>query len=131
MSSILILLALSALSGFVLGIGYFSWPAILVAGAVLAPVCAVVLQNQDFDALPGISVIVACLTINQAAYVVGRIRADDGPNDGPGKALSQQRANNEPHDGRDDDIRSEHKRQQKTQIKPAQLTNQRQVNLMP
>jgi hypothetical protein len=73
MISILILLALSALSGFVLGIGYFSWPAILAAGAVLAPLSTVVLQNQDFGALSGISVIVACLTINQAAYVVGAI----------------------------------------------------------
>jgi hypothetical protein len=58
MSSILILLALSALSGFALGIGYFSWPAIVVAGVVLAPLSTVVLQNQDFDALSGISVIV-------------------------------------------------------------------------
>ena len=82
MSPILILLALSALSGFVLGIGHFSWPAILVAGAVLAPLSTIVLQNQDFDALSGISVIVACLTINQAAYVVGTIRANDGPKDG-------------------------------------------------
>jgi hypothetical protein len=131
MSSILILLALSALSGFVLGIGYFSWPAILVAGAVLAPLCTVALQNQDFDALSGISVIVACLTINQAAYVVGTIRASDGPNDGSVNALPQQRANDEPRDSRDDDIRSEHKRQQKTQFKPAQLTNQRQADLMP
>jgi hypothetical protein len=72
MSSILILLALSALSGFVLGIDHFSRPAILAAGAVLVPLSTVVLQNQDFDALSGISVIVACLTINQAAYVVGR-----------------------------------------------------------
>ena len=51
MSSILILLALSAFSGFVLGIGHFSWPAILVAGAALAPLSAVVFQNQGFGAL--------------------------------------------------------------------------------
>ena len=47
------LLALSALSGFVLA-SYFSWPAILVAGAVLAPLSAIVLQNQGFGALSGI-----------------------------------------------------------------------------
>jgi uncharacterized membrane protein YccC len=35
MSSVLILLALSALSGFVLGISHFSWLTILVAGAAL------------------------------------------------------------------------------------------------
>jgi hypothetical protein len=131
MSSILILLALSALSGFVLGIGHFSWPPILVAGAVLAPLSTIVLQNQDFDALSGISVIVACLTINQAAYVVGTIRANDGPKDGSVEDLPQQRADDEPHDGRDDDIRSEHKRQQNTQFKLAQLTNQRQADLTP
>jgi membrane-associated HD superfamily phosphohydrolase len=71
MSSILILLALSALSGYVLGIGHFSWPAILVAGAVLAPLSAVLLQNQGFGVFSGISIIIACLTINQAAYVFG------------------------------------------------------------
>jgi hypothetical protein len=75
--------ALSALSGFVLAIGYFSWPAILVAGAVLAPLSKVVLQNQDFDALSGIFVIVARLTISHAAYVVGTIRANNGPKTGP------------------------------------------------
>jgi len=131
MSSILILLALSALSGFVLGIGRFSWPAIFAAGAVLAPLSTVVLQNQDFDALLGISVIVACLTINQAAYVGGTIRANGGPNDGSVEALPQQRADDEPHNGRDDDIRSEHKRQQKTQFKFAHLTNQRGADLAP
>jgi hypothetical protein len=131
MSSILILLALSALSGFVLGIGHFSWHAILAAGAVLAPLSAVVLQNQGLGAVSGISIIVACLAINQAAYVVGTIRADDGPNDGSVKALPQQRSDDEPHDGRDDDIRSKHKRQQNSQFKLAQFTNQRQAHLTP
>jgi hypothetical protein len=120
MSSILILLALSALSGFVLGIGRFSWPAILAAGGVLAPLSTVVLRNQDFDALLGISVIVACLTLNQATYLIGTIR---GMKDGSVEALPQQRADDEPHNGRDDDIRSEHKRQQNSQFKLAQLTN--------
>jgi hypothetical protein len=123
MSSVLILLALSALSGFVPGSGQFSWPAILVAGALLAPLSAVVLQNQGFGALSGISVTVACLTINQAAYVIGRIRANDGPNDGSVEALPQQQADTEPHDGSDDEIRSEHKRQQNNKFKLAQLTN--------
>jgi hypothetical protein len=74
--------------------------------------------------LSGISVIVACLTINQAAYVVGTIRANDGPNDGSVEALPQQRADDEPHDGRNDDIRSEHKRQQNSQFKLANQANE-------
>jgi hypothetical protein len=125
MGSILILLALSALLGFVLA-SYFSWPAILVAGAVLAPLSAFVLQNQGFGALSGISITVACLAINQAAYVVGRIRAHDGPDDGSVEDhLLQQRADDEPQDGRDDDIRRQHEQQQNNQFKLAQLTNRR------
>jgi hypothetical protein len=123
MSSILILLALSALSGFVLGTGRFPWSAILVVGAVLAPLSAAVLQNQGFGAVSGISITVACLAMNQAAYVVGAIRANNGPTDGSVEALPQQRADDEPHDGRDDDIRSEHKRQPNNQFELAQLTN--------
>ena len=131
MSSILILLALSAFSGFVLGIGHFSRPAILVAGAALAPLSAVVLQNQGFGALSGITITVTCLAINQAAYVVGRIRANDGPEDGSVEDhLPQQRAD-EPQDGRDDDIRRQHEQQQNSQFKLAQLTNQRQADLTP
>jgi hypothetical protein len=99
--------------------------------AVLVPLSAVVLQNQGFGAFSGISTMVACLTVNQVAYVVGRILAKDGPNDGSVEALPQQRADDEPHDGRDDDVRSEDKRQQNSQSKLAQLTNQRQADLMP
>jgi hypothetical protein len=132
MSSILILLALSVLSGFVLGISHFSWLTILVAGASLAPLSAVVFQNQGFGALSGISITVTCLAINQAAYVVGRIRANDGPEDGSVEDhLPQQRADDEPQDGRDDDIRRQHEQQQNSQFKLAQLTNQRQADLTP
>jgi hypothetical protein len=49
---------------------YFSWPSLVMTGGLLAPLAAVVLQRQDFTALPGISVIVGCLVINSAAYGV-------------------------------------------------------------
>jgi hypothetical protein len=120
MSSILILLALSAILGFVLA-SYFSWRAILAAGAVLAPLSAVVLQNQGFVALSGIAVIVGCLAINQAAYVVGTIRANKGPNGGSAEGLPHQQADDVPRDGPDDDIRREHNRQQNTQFNLAHL----------
>jgi hypothetical protein len=49
MSSIFILLALSALSDFVLGKAFFfSWPAILAAGVVLAPLYVSSLNQSDF-----------------------------------------------------------------------------------
>jgi hypothetical protein len=90
------------------------------------------IANQGFGALSGISITVTCLAINQAAYVVGRIRANDGPEDGSVEDhLPQQRADDEPQDGRDDDIRRQHEQQQNSQFKLAQLTNQRQADLTP
>jgi hypothetical protein len=87
-----------------------------VAGAVLASLSAIVLQNQGFGALSGISVIVACLTINQVAYLIGRIRANEGPKSGTAEGLPHQQADDEPRDGCDDDIRREHNRHQNTQF---------------
>jgi hypothetical protein len=68
--SVFILLAVSGMSGFVIGKSSFSWPALIVAGAVLATLGAVVFQGQGFTALPGICTIVGCLVVNQVAYVL-------------------------------------------------------------
>jgi hypothetical protein len=68
--SIFILLAVSWLSGFIIGKSSFSWPALIVAGAVLATLGAVVFQGQGFTALPGIFTIVGGLVVNQVAYVL-------------------------------------------------------------
>jgi hypothetical protein len=70
LATILILLAGSALVGFVLGCN-FSWPAILVSGLLLAIISAVVVQKADFGAVAGIATLVACLTVNQISYLVG------------------------------------------------------------
>jgi hypothetical protein len=70
MNATFVLLAGSAILGFVLGF-YFSWFAILVSGAVLALVSATVLQKEGFGFLPGIAIIVTCLTVNQVAYLIG------------------------------------------------------------
>ena len=77
MTSILILIALSALSGFVAG-NHFSWPALVAT--VLTPLAAVVLQCEGFAALPGISIVFACLTTNQLAYLIA-IRLKNDPNE--------------------------------------------------
>ena len=69
--SIVILLAVSGMLGFVIGKSRFPWPALIVAGAVLA-LGAVVFQGQGFTALWGIFTIVGCLVVNQIAYVLGR-----------------------------------------------------------
>jgi hypothetical protein len=95
MHVIIVLLAVSALAGLVLGFSV-SRVAILVSGLVLAIVTATVLQKEGVGSVAGIAIIVVCLAVNQIAYLVGaRLvhraeRADkrslphDQPNDNPG-----------------------------------------------
>jgi hypothetical protein len=76
-----------------------------VIAATLAVLSAVVLQGQAFAPLPGIFVIVVCLAINQATYLIGIIR---GPED-PGAAnLPRDEAHEVPRGGRKDDIPQGH-----------------------
>jgi hypothetical protein len=70
MEVVFVLLAVSAIGGLVLGF-YLSWMAILASGLVLAIVSATLLQMEGFGFLPGIAIIVVCLTVNQIAYLIG------------------------------------------------------------
>ena len=74
------LLAVSALAGLVLGF-YFGLAALVVLGLILSISAAAILQNEDFDFLAGIAIIVLCLTVNQIAYLIGATRATRGPED--------------------------------------------------
>jgi hypothetical protein len=69
MNAVIVLLALSALIGFAIGAS-FSWVAIVISGVALAAISAAALHIQGFGALSGIATIVACLTVNQMAYLV-------------------------------------------------------------
>ena len=115
MISILILLTLCALSGFIIGKSHFSWPALIVIGAVLAPLAAVVLLWQGFTSLPGIFTIVACLVVNQLAYVLAT-RLNSDLTGGSADNLPDQRANGVPHDDRNDDVRHKDQGDQNTQF---------------
>jgi hypothetical protein len=75
MSAVIALLALSALIGFALGTSFSSF-AIAAASIALAALSAAVLQIAGFGALSGIAIIVACLTLNQLAYVMGGVLAN-------------------------------------------------------
>jgi hypothetical protein len=77
MNPILFLLAASSLLGLVLGF-YFSWLAIGVSGLVLAFLSAVVLQHEGFGSLAEIAIIVACLTVNQIACLIGVMSVNRG-----------------------------------------------------
>jgi hypothetical protein len=81
MSAVILLIALSALIGFVLGTS-FSWLAIAASSIGIAVLASAILQIQGFGALPGIAIAVACLTVNQMAYLAGRLfqkQADKEP----------------------------------------------------
>jgi hypothetical protein len=73
MTAFLVLLALSALAGLALG-GRVHWLGLAAADVVLAVAAAFVLHLEEFDTLPGIATIAACLTVNQACFLAGEAR---------------------------------------------------------
>jgi hypothetical protein len=95
MSALIVLLALSALIGFALGKS-FSWLAIAASSAGIAVLSSAILQIQGFGALPGIALVVACLTVNQMAYLAGVFGRSSG--------LFQKQADKEPGQCRNNDI---------------------------
>src|SRR5882757_252081 len=105
MSAVIILLALSALIGLALGTSC-SWFAILISSVVLAVLSSVVLQVQGFGALAGIAIVVACLTVNQIAYLAGVFCRSKG--------LFQKQADKKPSQRRNSDIAGEPHQQQKS-----------------
>jgi hypothetical protein len=75
MTAVIVLLALSALIGFALGM-LFSWFAVAASSIGLAILSAATLQVAGFGALSGIAIIVACLTVHQLAYAMGLVLAN-------------------------------------------------------
>jgi hypothetical protein len=71
LNAISLLIGVSALGGLALGLFRLHWSALAIAGFILAIAAAAVLQNSDFDFIPGVAIIVGCLTANQFAYLVG------------------------------------------------------------
>jgi hypothetical protein len=77
MNSAIILLALSAVTGFALG-HWGSRFAIVISSLALAALSAVVLHSAGFSALSGIAIITTCLTVSQLAYLSGAALASRG-----------------------------------------------------
>jgi hypothetical protein len=96
MIAVFVLLALSAATGFASGLSLTRF-AILISGAILAMLSAAVLQIAGFGAVSGIGIIVACLIVNQAAYLMGLMRrdwspheqSDEGPRDSRGYGIAR------------------------------------------
>ena len=104
MSAVIVLFALAALIGFILGKS-FSWPAIAAFSIGLAVLSAVVLQRQGFDAPSGIAFGVACLSLSQIAYLGGACTTRRG--------LFEKETDKKPRNRRDNGIAGNQRRQQK------------------
>jgi hypothetical protein len=70
---IAVLFAVSAAAGFLLGYFCFHWLSIASSGLILALTVAWLLQAHGFRIVSGIAAIVACLTVNQFAFLVGSL----------------------------------------------------------
>jgi hypothetical protein len=95
MTAVIVLLALSALIGFVLGTS-FRWFAIAASSIGIAVLSSAILQIQGFGALPGIAIVVACMTVNQMAYLAGAFLRSNG--------LFEKQADKEPSQRRNNNI---------------------------
>jgi hypothetical protein len=95
MTALIVLLALSALIGFAIGTS-FSWLTIAASSAAIAVLSSAILQIQGFGAVPGIALVVACLTVNQMAYLVGVFGRSSG--------LFQKQADKEPSQRGNNDV---------------------------
>ena len=104
MGAVILLIAFSALIGFVLGTS-FSWLAIAASSIGIAVLSSAILQIQGFGALPGIAIVVACLIVSQMAYLAAFLR--------PGRLFEEQ-ADKEPSQCRNEAISYEEQQQQRS-----------------
>jgi hypothetical protein len=103
--AILILVALAVILGLALARHKVRWPPLAAVELAFALLSALVLRSQGFGPLSGISVIVACLALNQVIYLIELMRRpEDPPED-----LPHEQANEVPRDGRKDEVTHEHK----------------------
>jgi hypothetical protein len=104
MTAVIVLVALSALVGFALGTS-FSWLAIAASSIGIAVLSSAILQIQGFGVLPGIAIVVACLAVNQMAYLAGALGRSSG--------LFQKPADDEPGQRRNKNVAGKRHQQQK------------------
>jgi hypothetical protein len=73
MHAIFVLFTVSALVGLLMGLFDFSWIALAVSGVILAFISAILLRAEGLSAIVGIALIVSCLSVNQATFLIGVI----------------------------------------------------------
>jgi hypothetical protein len=103
MSVVVVLFALSALIGFALGKS-FSFFAIGAASIGVAVVSTATLEMHGFGAASGIAIVVACMTLSQAAYLAATCSRQE---------LFDKKTDKEPRDRRGNNVAGKHGEKQK------------------
>jgi hypothetical protein len=120
-----VLAALAAASGFMLGQWRFRWAGV-AAGVALAFISTLVLRKLEFSAGNGIPVAAAVLAISQAAYLVGLMRRRQGPVG----FLPDEQVDDVPDDGGDGDVSQEDKRHEEHPTHAAKMSQRRDTHPM-
>jgi hypothetical protein len=97
---VVVLAALAAVSGFMLGQRRTRWAAI-AAGVALALLSAFVLRRAEISAGIGIPAVAAVLAISQAAYLIGLLSGGDQSRGA--RSLPREQVDDAPDESRDRD----------------------------
>ena len=91
MTTVLLLLLASGITGLAAGLFFRVWALLLVSPAT-AILAAIVLQSSDFGFWTGVPILVGCLIVSQLAYLAaafhlhrGGLSMQDDADGGPGK----------------------------------------------
>jgi hypothetical protein len=120
---VLVLAALAAVSGFMLGQWRSRWAGI-AAGVALAFISALVLRKLELSAGIGIPAVAAVLAISQAAYLIGLMRGGQGPG---ARFLPDEQIGDVPDHGPDGDVGHE-REGQRSPSDTAEINKQRDVH---
>jgi hypothetical protein len=71
MSAVLMVAAISAIGGLVLGFYCVTWPLIVIPSLIIAIVSVIVSLYQNFNFLSGVAIFFGCLSLHQIAYIIG------------------------------------------------------------
>jgi hypothetical protein len=117
------LAALAAVSGFMLGLWRLRWAGIAV-GVALAFLSALVLRKLELSAGIGIPAVAAVFAISQAAYLIGLMRAAQSPGT---RFLPDEQIGDVPDHGPGGGVGHEHEGQQ-SPSDTAEINKQRDVH---
>jgi predicted membrane channel-forming protein YqfA (hemolysin III family) len=121
---VVVLVAVAAVSGFMLGQRRLRWTATAV-GVALAFFSAFVLRRIELDPGIGIPAVAAVLAISQAAYLIGLLSGGDQSRDA--RSLPRQQIDDVLDESRDREVHRERDRHQHAPFHAAKISQRREM----